>query len=197
MDRVLERVSVTLSGKGFEAHALRLNSIILRYQQVHIEDPVPPEELQALCDEVSAEFEDDSVARDAQDANGARSVLIEIMRRASYDWVLYRSSLRTEQRKLAEDAYIWLFLEEPGHPAWELRQAEGKGLTSFLSICDIFDVDPELIRSKVRRLTPQRVLMSGRPPTQPPDEEFDSPARAHVDLPPELELPNGFGSIMY
>ena len=127
----------------------------------------------------------DPAAQNTQDAIGARALLVEVMKRAAYDWVLYRNSLRLDQKRLAEDAYTWLFLEEEGHAAWRQRQEEGKRLTSFLSICEDFDLDPEILRDRFRTLTPKRVLSFGRPPSKSKDEDLDTELRSFVTLPPE------------
>jgi len=97
------------------------------------------------------------------DVPGCKALLLEVIRRASHDWVLYRTSGVMPKRKLAEDAYIWLFQEEPGHGAWAERTANRKDFTSFLSICELLDLDPEAVRKRVRTLTIQQVLSVGRP----------------------------------
>lgn len=124
----------------------------------------------------------DPVGEQARQASGSRSLLLEIVRRAAFDWVLYRASSRIDQRMLAEDAYTWLFLEEPGHPNWKLRAAEDKQLTSFLSICEQLDVDVERMRRYIRTLTPNRVMSSGRPPenSRPGDHTPDIEVHASV-----------------
>jgi hypothetical protein len=114
---------------------------------------------------------------------GCRALLFEIVRRAIHDWVLYRSSRRLKNKQLAEEAYHWLFEEtEDGAEAKE-RAREGTELTSFLSICQALDLDPEAVRRRARQLTPKDVLSVGRPPTyrrpQPStdddDEDLPSP----------------------
>lgn len=124
----------------------------------------------------------DPVGDQARQASGARSLLLEIVRRAAFDWVLYRSSRRLDQKFLAEDAYTWLFLEEPGHPNWKIRKAEDKELTSFLSICEQLDVDPEKLRSHIRKLTPNRVMSSGRPPENSRPGEHTPDVEVHVEV---------------
>lgn len=125
--------------------------------------------------------------QNVQDAIGARTLLQEVMKRATYDWVLYRNSTKLEQKALADDAYTWLFQEEPGHHYANVRKSEGKSLTSFLSICDVFDVDPEVLRRKFKLLTIERVLSFGRPPSAPTEEDSSEGHRSFVDLPPETE----------
>ena len=119
----------------------------------------------------------------ASQAIGAKSLLLEIIRRAAFDWVLYRSSRRMDQKALAEDAYTWLFVEEPGHPNWKIRKEEGKELTSFLSICEQLELDPEKIRGYVRKLTPNRVMSSGRPPENSRPGEALMHVEIHTSIP--------------
>ena len=99
----------------------------------------------------------------AQEINGCKVLLLEVVRRAAYDWVLYRTSRRMLHKKLAEDAYYWLFVEEPGHPNWTERAKVGKHITSFLTICNELDLDADTVRSYVRRLTIKNVMSVGRP----------------------------------
>lgn len=99
-----------------------------------------------------------------QEINGCKGLLLEVIRRAAYDWVLYRTSRRLFHRKLADQAYQWLFKEQEGHPDWRERMQSGKHVTSFLGICTLLDLDPESVRVHVRRLTPKNVMSVGRPP---------------------------------
>jgi len=98
-----------------------------------------------------------------QEVVGAKSLLLEVVRRAAADWVLYRSSTRLQNRVLAEEAWRWLFEEGPGLPEWDERRATGKELTSFLGICTILDFDPQELRNKIKELTAAQVVGMGRP----------------------------------
>jgi hypothetical protein len=98
-----------------------------------------------------------------QEVNGCKALLLEVVRRAAYDWVLYKLSHRMQHKKLAEDAYYWLFVEEPGHPRWIERTLGQKSITSFLSICEALDLDPDAVRHHIRRLTVKNVMSVGRP----------------------------------
>ena len=98
-----------------------------------------------------------------QEISGCKSLLLEIIRRAAYDWVLYRSSTRLLNKKIAEQAYSWLFLEGPDHPDWRERQREGKHITGFAVICESLELDVEVVRGHIRRLTPKNVMSVGRP----------------------------------
>lgn len=96
--------------------------------------------------------------------NRCRAFLLEILRRAMHDWVLYRTHRELGKRQIAEHAYTWLFDEAPGHVWWHKRQSKkGQLFTSFLSICDVLDLDPDHVRRRVRMLTPKQILTAGRP----------------------------------
>ena len=98
-----------------------------------------------------------------QEINGSKTLLLEVIRRAAYDWILYRSSTRLPQKQLAEQSYEWLFLEKPGHPSWSLRIREDRESTSFIAVCEQLDLDPDTARGHIRKLTPQHVMSVGRP----------------------------------
>jgi len=98
-----------------------------------------------------------------QEIRGCKTLLLEIVRRAAYDWVLYRMSQRLLHKKLAEDAYTWLFEEAPAHPNWDERNRQGKHITAFLTICSELDLDAPTVRRYVRRLTVKNVMSVGRP----------------------------------
>lgn len=187
--------------------------------------PLTEEEILALCDEVQPKRKRDArrkpgskkrrhrdddehipyttpsdldpETQNAQDTVGAKALLIEVMKRAASDWVLYRGpGARLEQRKLAEDAFTWLFKEEEGHLHARIRDEDKKGLTSFFSICEIFDLDPLIMRKKFQTLTLQRVLSFGRPPNKngkAGDDNGGSELRSFVELPPENDGYFGMG----
>jgi hypothetical protein len=100
---------------------------------------------------------------DHQEAIRCRALLLEIVRRATYDWVLYRMSRKLHHKRLAKDAYIWLFLESGGTHKKE-RSQSGKSLTGFLPICELLDLDPGTVRQRARKLTIKSILNMGRPP---------------------------------
>lgn len=131
------------------------------------------------------EEEDDLDAPSAWDpepiyeASRCQAFLMEIIRRAAHDWVLYRQARKMELKALAEQAYIWLFEEEPGHPAWKDRERAlfriedevtkqpaievgTRRLTSFLSICEACGLDPETVRDRAREMTVEQVTRTGR-----------------------------------
>jgi len=98
-----------------------------------------------------------------QEVEGCRGLMLELIRRAAFDWVLYRSSTRLLQKQLAEQAFEWLFVEAPGHPSWALRVREEKVSTSFLVVCEQLGLDPDTSRAHIRKLTPRHVMSVGRP----------------------------------
>lgn len=97
------------------------------------------------------------------EAGSCRALLLEIVRRASYDWVLYRTSSKLVKRQLAEDAYRWLFVEEPDSLLWQQRQQADKELTGFVAICEAVGVDPDRVRARIRLLTERDIMGAGRP----------------------------------
>lgn len=120
------------------------------------------------------------------DASRCRALLLEVVRRAAYDWVLY-SNTRRQERQFAQSAHIWLFEEEPGHPVWEARQRVGEPLLSFLSICELLDLDPETVRDRIRGMTTQDIMTAGRPaerrrPRHQRDGVEDHSAPIELDL---------------
>ena len=122
-----------------------------------------------------------------------KALMLEIIRRAAHDWVLYRQHRKMGMRELARDAYIWLFEEKRGHQYDRERQgasfldASGekiKGariLTGFLSICDVLDLDPKTVRARVKKMDARSIISSGRPP------QVRRPAQ-DVESLPECEL---------
>ena len=126
--------------------------------------PVPPPlHSVAQPEELVRSVWDPELPETIQEASRARALLLELVRRAAHDWVLYRTSRRMDQRELAQDAFIWLFEERPGHARWVIRQEEGRHLTAFLSICSLLDLDANFVRNKVRQMTPHGIKMAGRP----------------------------------
>lgn len=98
------------------------------------------------------------------EASRCRALLLEIVRRAVYDWVLYRQHRKLELKAVAADAYTWLFEEEDTHPWVRRRRSEGRGLTSLTAICEVLDLDPETVRERARRMDIRTILTAGRPP---------------------------------
>lgn len=119
-----------------------------------------------------------------QEINGCKSLLLEVIRRAAYDWVLYRTSTRLPQKKLAEQAYHWLFQEDPEDIEWHERVESGKIVTAFTSICSALDLPPETVRAHVKKLTPKNVMSVGRPPEYRRREPLQS---AREEMPASMD----------
>lgn len=112
------------------------------------------------------------------EASRCQALLMEVIRRATHDYVLYRQHRKLELKSLAEQAYVWLFEEEPGHPAWRDREKAlfkvsgekgqvmvevgSRRLTSFLSICEACSLDPEAVRARAREMTVESIMKTGR-----------------------------------
>jgi hypothetical protein len=73
-------------------------------------------------------------------------LLASIIRRAAFDIALYRDDPKLVNRKVAWEAYRWMF-REPQMPPDPIDQ-----FTSFLNICDVLDQDPEWIRRNTLEL---------------------------------------------
>lgn len=97
------------------------------------------------------------------EASNCRALLLEVIRRAAFDWVLYRTSSKLLNRQIAESAYVWLFSETQSSPMWSLRKRNGKELMGFLTICSTLDLDPEQLRNTIRRMTERDIMGAGRP----------------------------------
>lgn len=140
-----EEARAGLPGGHEEPAFSRAEPVTLRL--IPLEVPLPPRDTEQTLQEVQ----------------GCKALLLEIIRRAAYDWVLYRSSRRLLNKQLAESAYSWLFKEGPGTEEWEGRSREGKSITAFVTICSMLDLDVESVRGHIRRLTPKNVMSVGRP----------------------------------
>lgn len=135
---------------------------VIRRREVTVATPEPE-------GSTSRDWEPDSV----RDGKRCQALLLEILRRAMHDWVLYRQHTKLQYRELADDAYTWLFEEAPGHPNWRIRlTAEfednveltgSRQLTSFLAICEALDLDPELVRTRVKEMNIRSIISAGRP----------------------------------
>lgn len=109
------------------------------------------------------------------ESSRCKALLLEVLRRAAHDWVLYRSHARLANREIAQDAYEWLFEEDEEHVSWRERSTavftldDGeevtgvRNITSFLSICEVLELDPETVRARVRQMDVQTIISAGRP----------------------------------
>jgi hypothetical protein len=139
---------------------------------------------------------EDPVGEFLQQAEGARALLLEIIRRAAYDWVLYRGSSRIDQKQLAEDAYVWLFVEDAEHPHWAIRVREGKQMTALLAICQELDLEVELVRKHVKALTPHKVMSSGRPPENSRSSDYSVRVAVHAEVPGDDDISFDFEGLL-
>ncbi len=106
----------------------------------------------------------DAEGQHRQEVRGSKELLLEILKRAINDLTLYRLHSDLPRRQLADDAYVWLFLEEPGHPAWVTRITDDRAITGFVTICELLDIDPDKVREHINKLKPEDVRNAGRPP---------------------------------
>jgi hypothetical protein len=118
-----------------------------------------------------------------QEINGCKALLLEIVRRAAYDWVLYRASTRYQHTVMAEQAYHWLFLEVTDSPEGKERTKEGKQVTSFSGICELLGLDVGLVRGYIRKMTAKSVLNGGGPSEKRRPDMFISPSGDSYALP--------------
>jgi hypothetical protein len=130
------------------------------HPRIYIEPPRLPRRPEPLAPRRSRNDE----AQLQQEILGSRGLLLEILKRAANDWTLYRLKTDLKQRQLADDAYVWLFQEEPGHPVWVTRVIERRTVTAFVVICELLELDPEQVRAHIRQLRPEDVRNAGRPP---------------------------------
>lgn len=157
-------------GAHVEQQAERTQAVLYSYFERLPESvaPPPPEEPPAAPERAPLSAWDPEPHDLVLEASKCRALLLEVVRRAAHDWVLYRNT-RKPERSYAADAHIWLFEEapatedKPAHPAWEKRQREGEPLLAFLTICELLDLDPEVVRRRIRRMTAKDIMTAGRP----------------------------------
>jgi hypothetical protein len=179
------------------------------------ESPAEPETPSTPAEPAESAWEPSS----ERTVSRCKALLLEVLRRAAHDWVLYRQHRKMGMRDLANDAYIWLFEEDEGHPYHKERQSavfpDGEGdltgaraMTSFLAICEALELDPEVVRTRVRKMDARSIISSGRPPqtrrAPPRDGEVgvEHVLQVDVDLEPESDGDNhvshyeSYGSVM-
>lgn len=76
--------------------------------------------------------------------NLARGLIVRSIR----DLVGYRSAKKPKLKKIYDEVYSWMYLEEPDYQDDPLDQ-----LMSFSGICDILGWDPDWLRERVKTLT--------------------------------------------
>lgn len=75
---------------------------------------------------------------------GARVLWLKVIIRAAFDWVAYRDSDRFSQKKIADNAFLWLF-------------SSNHLFNSFESICMSLDILPEGVRDWARSLSKEDI----------------------------------------
>lgn len=76
--------------------------------------------------------------------SGYRALWLKVIIRAIFDWVCYRDSLKVEKKKIADNAYVWLF--EPS-----------KLFNGLEHVCRCLDISPEKVREVARRMSKDQV----------------------------------------
>jgi len=64
-----------------------------------------------------------------------------VVRRAVVDWVLYKDHEKMKLRAMGREAETWLFSDDKST------------MNSFMSVCNYLNLDPEVVRYKVRNLS--------------------------------------------
>ncbi len=102
-------------------------------------------------------YEDPRVEEEA-----IKSLFVAILRRSVSDWVLYKDAVDPELVEYAREADLWLFREEPGHVLYDTRAKDGFNLFSFLSVCDLLDLDAGHVRKCIKQLTKSQIANYGK-----------------------------------
>jgi len=84
--------------------------------------------------------------------NQVKVLLAAVIRRAAFDIALYKNDKRLVNRRTAVDAFKWMFDERE---IMEMHPLDR--FTSFQSICEVLDQDPNRIRTKTLALLPRDV----------------------------------------
>ena len=87
-------------------------------------------------------FETNTVCRVHGNIPWHKRIWAAVVRRAVVDWVLYKNHENIKLKKLGLDADVWIFRGEDVIP-----------VNSFQSVCDFLNIEPDVIRSKIRALT--------------------------------------------
>jgi hypothetical protein len=172
-------------------------------------DPDPPEEEESPWEPTTE-----------REVSRCKALLLEVLRRAAHDWVLYRQHRKLDKRELAHDAYIWLFEEDDRHPYRRERQkasfpgvngraapSGARALTSFHSVCEHLDLDPGVVRERIKKMDARSIIASGRPPQnrrphREVEELVECPIQLAVDVDADPEEENqtskyeSYGSVM-
>lgn len=85
------------------------------------------------------------------DTIGYRNLLVAVVRRAIEDWVLYRAKRDIASKRLAREAFQWIFVDHN----------QEHDFMSFGSICRVLGADPDYMRRGIERVDPRQLM--GRP----------------------------------
>lgn len=88
---------------------------------------------------MSIKLDDDLFPADNGVPRHAR-LLAAVLRRACVDWVLYKSHKSSKMRRHGKDAELWIF------------GSSSEEVNSFNYVCEILDLKPESIRTKIRNM---------------------------------------------
>lgn len=189
------QVQALALGAPVQQHTERTQAALYSYLDHPLERAVevltPTQEPPLVPEEAPPSLWDPDPSEAVVEASKCRALLLEVIRRAAHDWVLYRNT-RKPERAYAADAYVWLFEEgpadegKPAHPAWEERQRRGEPLLAFLTICELLDLDPGVVRTRIRKMTARDILTAGRPAenrrNRPVDGVEDYPSPEQLDV---------------
>ncbi len=86
-----------------------------------------------------------------------RLLWIKVILRAAYDWVLYRNSKNSINRKIAKDAHSWLFEAAKSKKKFiingEIEVLRIELFNSLENICGFLDLDVDSVRKFAKTLT--------------------------------------------
>lgn len=86
-----------------------------------------------------------------------RLLWIKVILRAAYDWVLYRNSKNSINRKIAKDAHSWLFEVAKTKRKFiingEIEALRIELFNSLENICGFLDLDVDSVRKFAKTLT--------------------------------------------
>ena len=93
-------------------------------------------------------FESDDAG--SQKLTPERRLYVAMIRRAVWDFVLYRGVLTEDKRAISEDAETWLFYDGD-------EDLDADGRVTFLYTCSVLNLDPERVRVGAQRLRRQDI----------------------------------------
>ncbi len=86
-----------------------------------------------------------------------RLLWIKVILRAAYDWVLYRDSKNNTYKKIAGDAFRWLFEISKETVIVNMNNkfivVDSSGFNTLEKLCDVLDIEIESVRKFANKLT--------------------------------------------